>query len=561
MTRFYTTETLGPTRSKTPEGYTVCLGVPIARVGVQIYSASEIGFPGDPNRVIRVERLPDDVFRPETLASGEGKDVLLDHPKSGDLVDSANWRELTMGSVQNVRRGEANQGDLMLADLVVKAPEAIKAIDAIGSAGPIEVSAGYDADYEDLGGGRARQHNIVLNHVALLVDGRGRCGPTCAVGDSEFKPRSEPMVTASVTMDRAIPVRGRVQRMMDRAIKAFSTGDAEEIKRLHEEAGELPDELREQARTERHEIPQEHQRDTEDETHMHIHLPGRDQEMEQPVDQPAAGDPDTGHAEPDGDEPATKGDISQLMDLIKELLDSDDEDDDLNEEEANGGEVADRRIQVHDRRRKARDAFRMHHKRVKDEIGEIVETKHDPDSEGDSNVEGSAGTTGGKKGLESLSIHDSRRRTHDRATLDSASLKDTWDLVASRAEILSPGVTLTEGGRTITFDAAVPATTTDLRLCALRRRTLDAAYRTQEGREIIDAVTAGTTLNLPKAPCAAIEPIFNAASAMRAERNRRAFTPNAVTTADASKPSYGLGVTPAQLNAQNRERFKNAGRR
>src|SRR5579863_8549207 len=101
---FYTVETLGPTRSKTPEGFTVCLGEPIARTGVQLYTAQEVGFPGDPNRVIRVERLPEDVFRPETLASGEGKDVLLDHPKSGELVDPDSWRELTMGSVQNLRR-------------------------------------------------------------------------------------------------------------------------------------------------------------------------------------------------------------------------------------------------------------------------------------------------------------------------------------------------------------------------------------------------------------------------------------------------------------------------
>ena len=364
----------------------------------------------------------------------------------------------------------------------------------------------------------------------------------------------------AVTMDRASPVRGRVRRMMDRAIRAITTGDEDEMRRLRDEADELPDELREEARVERHEIPQERQeRQMDDETHMHIHLPTRDQEMEQPMERPAAGDPDTGHQEPDGDEPATKADIMAIMDLLRELMDADDEGDQLNEEEANGGEVADQRIRVHDRRRRARDAFRVHHKRVRDEVGEIVQTKHDPDSEGDSDVEGSAGTTGGEKGVDTLSVHDrSRRRTRDRATVDSAGLKDTWDLVVSRAEILCPGASLSDGGRQATFDSAIPAASTELRLCALRRRTLDAAYRTPEGREIIDAVTAGSTFRLRDAPCAAVEPIFNAASAMRAERNRRAYGAP-VTTRDSGADvpkTLGIGASVADMNAAFRERYK-----
>jgi hypothetical protein len=284
--------------------------------------------------------------------------------------------------------------------------------------------------------------------------------------------------------------------------------------------------------------------------------------MEQPG--AVAAEPDTTggeHTEPDGDEPATKSDIAQILSLICELMDADDENDDLGEEEQNGGEVADRRIAAMDRRRRARDALRVHHKRVHDEVGEIVGTKPDKEGAGKSDLPGTEGA--GKEGINSLSVHDrSRRRaTTDRATQDSVGLKDTWDLVASRAEILHPGITLTEGGRQITFDAAVPATTTDLRLCALRRRTLDAAYQTQEGREIIDAVTAGSLFNLARAPCGAVEPIFNAASAMRGERNRRAFAMagagSSIATHD-SKPNLGAGATPAELNRAYRERFKHA---
>ncbi len=575
---FYTVEQLGPQRRKTPEGYTICVGVPIARTGDQLYTAGEIGLPGDPKKVIRVQRLPEDVFRPETIASFEGKDCLLDHPADGKLVSPQTWRDLTCGGVQNCRQGEGDQDNLLLADLVVKDPKAIEAVDKVGPGSRIEVSAGYDADYEDMGDGVARQHNITGNHVALLLDARGRCGPVCAVGDRDSLTEERPMRTATVD-SRSVPVRGRVRRFMDRAIRALSTNDSEELHRLREEADELPDELRDEGRVERHEIPHEHRREEPAEdagTHVHIHhhdeeaVPerddekgestgdrgrgrgrGRDQEMAPPEGGGGEGGP-----EPDGDEPATKGDIVQLMDLICELLGADEEGDDLNEEEANGGEVADRRLHVRDRRRAARDAFRAFHKKVHDEVGEIVETKPDKESTGKSDLPGTEGS--GKEGISTVSVHDrGRRSTRDRATVDSTGLKDTWDLVASRAEILSPGIMLTEGGRTITFDAAVSAELTDRRLCALRRRTLDAAYRSSEGREIIDMVTAGTVLNLKTAPCASIEPVFNAASAMRAERNRRAFS--ATPTHDGTRTNaapLAMGASIADLNKANRDRYK-----
>ena len=553
---YFTPEALpGSTkRAYSPEGYLVVRDCPLARTGEQLYAESEVRDGGSKTKTVKVMRRPEDVFRPETLASFEGKDILLDHPSDGNLVGPQTWRDHTRGHLQNVRRA----GDFMLADLLIKDPEAIKAVE---TGDQNELSAGYDAEYVEDGPGRYHQENIIGNHGALVKT--GRCGEECRVLDHALEVRSEPMAI-TVTTDRAIPGKGRLRRFMDRARAAMKTGDAAEMDRLTEEMDELPDALLEQARTERHEIPHERppvEKGADDgATHMHIHLPGatRDQEMEQPAETPpeAAGNE---HAEPDGDEPATKSDIAQLMALICDLMDADDENDDLGEEEQNGGEVADRRIAAMDRRRKARDALRMHTKRVHDEVGEIAGTKPDTESTGKSDLPGTEGA--GKEGISSLSVHDrsrSRRRsTGDRATQDSAGLKDTWDLVASRAEILSPGIILTEGGRKITFDAAISAVQTDLRLCALRRRTLDAAYRSPEGREIIDKVTEGTVLNLRTAPCGSIEPIFNAAAAMRAERNSRAFVVPSMATQDAAKPpTPGLHATMADLNRINRERYK-----
>lgn len=174
--RFYTTGSLGDKRHTTPEGFLVCLDVPIARTGEQLYGAFDgVPIAPGPDGRIYVQRTEAEVFRPETMASGNGKDVVDEHPR--DDVMPANWRGLSCGVMMNLRRGDGNQNDLLLADFVIKDAGLIRDIDA----GKREVSLGYDADYVKTGNGTGEQRNIIINHVAL-VD-RGRCGPRCAIGD------------------------------------------------------------------------------------------------------------------------------------------------------------------------------------------------------------------------------------------------------------------------------------------------------------------------------------------------------------------------------------------
>ena len=136
--------------------------------------------PGEAGYVL-VERFPEDVFRPETLASGEGKPLCIEHPDQDVTPD--NYKELAVGMMVNLRRGEgAFEDDLTLMDLIVYDREAMKELDG----GTVELSAGYDAAYSLLSKGpppRAKQYNIVYNHVAMLPHGRGRCGPRCVVKD------------------------------------------------------------------------------------------------------------------------------------------------------------------------------------------------------------------------------------------------------------------------------------------------------------------------------------------------------------------------------------------
>lgn len=177
--RFYATARLGPKQSMTPEGFLICHDVPIARTGTQLYLADEVPLEANSAGQVEVTRTPEEVFRPETLASFEGKPVTLDHPD--DWVTPENWKELAHGLTQNVHQGEGLEEDLMIADLLITDAEAIERV----RKGLKEVSCGYDADYVQSEPGKGEQRNIIGNHVALVP--RGRAGPRCAIKDKEPK--------------------------------------------------------------------------------------------------------------------------------------------------------------------------------------------------------------------------------------------------------------------------------------------------------------------------------------------------------------------------------------
>lgn len=214
--RWFAPERLSARQSVTPEGFLLCEAVPIARIGTLLYDESELVnedgplIEGGAGGLVTIERNADEVFRPETIASFEGKPVTLAHPE--DFVNPSNWRELSMGITQNVRRGDGVESDLMLADLLITDAQAIEDV----RNGLRQVSCGYDAEYEQLAVGRGRQTNIVGNHVALVE--RGRCGPRCAIGDSDTMSNKKQLSFA------------------DRLRRAFMSKDAEAAEALAKEA-------------------------------------------------------------------------------------------------------------------------------------------------------------------------------------------------------------------------------------------------------------------------------------------------------------------------------------
>lgn len=182
MKYFFKTR-LGNTRFQLADGSVLFKDVPIGRTGEQEYDATERPelVPDARGKVI-VRRTPEEVFSQRAMASFEGMAVTVGHPRdfNGEIifVTPENWRQLANGHIQNVRRGKGSDSDLLLADVIVKTPEGLQAIDD----GDDEVSCGYDADYEQISPGLAKQSAITGNHLALVPN--GRAGFRCKIGDA-----------------------------------------------------------------------------------------------------------------------------------------------------------------------------------------------------------------------------------------------------------------------------------------------------------------------------------------------------------------------------------------
>lgn len=162
---------ISPHMTETPEGYLICHDVPINRTGTQEYTAGEMQLDGDPERIITVNRYPEDVFDAAALASFEGKDVTAGHPPEN--LTPENHAAYSKGHVENVRRA----GDQTIADLHIKDATLISDI----KNGIIrEVSCGYVCNWEPDGAGY-KQTNIRGNHVAIVP--HGRAGHDVAIKD------------------------------------------------------------------------------------------------------------------------------------------------------------------------------------------------------------------------------------------------------------------------------------------------------------------------------------------------------------------------------------------
>src|SRR5699024_3509163 len=122
----------------------------------------------NPDGSIRRElRLPEEVFRPESLKSYRGKPIVITH--DAGIITKDNVHE---NSVVTILSEGYRSGNNVVADIVIHDTDAMK------NAGLKELSLGYNLDLDETPGvwnGQpydAIQRNIIINHLALVMDAR-----------------------------------------------------------------------------------------------------------------------------------------------------------------------------------------------------------------------------------------------------------------------------------------------------------------------------------------------------------------------------------------------------
>lgn len=215
-------------REFTPEGY---LKVPgrVAKTGTQEYLRRELSLDGNPNEIVVVYRPPEEVFSDASLASYDGIDLTILHPK--ELVNSKNYKETSVGIVKGKGRRD---GDFVVVDMIFKDEAAIS---KIMKDGYVEQSGGYTAEYVAMDGvdpesGIAYQYvqrDILMNHVASLPVNTARAGRKARLFDQTYQPKGNTMKTVVLDSGRTVEIQDEaVALLVTDAIARFqATIDAE----------------------------------------------------------------------------------------------------------------------------------------------------------------------------------------------------------------------------------------------------------------------------------------------------------------------------------------------
>lgn len=196
---------------ETKDGYLVA-DCRVACAGIQEYYGAEIGLADkEAEKLFRLYRPADEVFKASALATFAFRPVTVDHPVTD--VTAANWKELAVGTTggEVVRDGEFVRVPLVLMDGA--------AIEAVRN-GKREISMGYDATLDWTPGVTpagepydAVMRDIRNNHCAV-VDA-GRAGPKCRVGDRvSHQTEKEPSMTKIIVDGKTIEVSDEVASLV-----------------------------------------------------------------------------------------------------------------------------------------------------------------------------------------------------------------------------------------------------------------------------------------------------------------------------------------------------------
>lgn len=155
---------------KDNNGQLICHDCILSRTGYYDYLESDILADGDPTKIVKVFRTPEEVFDPESMASFENKPFCNDHPEED--VTPLNYRDLQVGYIRNIRRGTGELSNCLIGDIIVTDQDVI---DLILSGEKRQLSLGYDSIIEKDESGRYLMKKIRGNHLALVDEGRAGC--------------------------------------------------------------------------------------------------------------------------------------------------------------------------------------------------------------------------------------------------------------------------------------------------------------------------------------------------------------------------------------------------
>jgi hypothetical protein len=510
--RFYTTETLGPKRHLTPEGFLVCEDVPIARTGEMIYGPDETPVAvGRDGRAV-ITRSEKEVFKPDSMASIVGKLVVNDHPPVD--VDPKNWKYYACGVVMNSRRGDGELKNYLVSDIIIYDPDMIEDIDNDKR----EVSCGYNPEYlevlDSAGNpipGRGEQTDIIYNHLAL-VD-RGRCGGRCSIGDKFTidsagstqgrKDQRDPIGDRNTNKENTMAKKPSLVTRLLRT--AFAAKDQAAFDAALEEIGDAVGEEEDEPVVIHNHIPDH--RDDEPEIEVHNHVPdeGREDMPEMRDRRDAEGEEAPPWFKKHADE------FKKVSDAVSGLQK-------WMEEEKKEGHSADEESETEDE--------------TEEEKMKKTEKVEDEKILGELEFEAPPGT------------NDKARKAKD-----SEYLADSFQDVVAKAEILAPGIRLP------TFDKKMDPKKTFKTIDGLRRTALDLANSKPETRGLIDAALSNRSLDTKKMTSDLVRTLFNAVASVAAQDNNRRSTDGKVLPIG-GEVIRGSINTIGDLNKRNRERFR-----
>ena len=145
-------------------GFLYCKNSILGNVGIQKYLGKEIGLKDEEaDKVIEMVRDEESVFDEASMSSFEGKPITLFHPKG--KVNSKNYKKFLVGSIKDVKRDNEN----LTSDIVIYDEYTI---DKVKKGELKDLSLGYRAKIVQMADGRYKQTDIIINHLAIVEDGR-----------------------------------------------------------------------------------------------------------------------------------------------------------------------------------------------------------------------------------------------------------------------------------------------------------------------------------------------------------------------------------------------------